>query len=186
MSKATAKGGRVRPCNLSAGGRSFLSILLLPALVSGCAVRSTPEIKTSDGAKLILGSIHLLLPEAEQSQRLAMHAALTDALSGRGIAVSKDAETVGEFSVSSGDAQVGVYVSEAGKSDREPRPVSEPRKSRWLDLCTPVRVQAGLAVFDRSSGKLAKRSSAQATVCEGDELPFTELAAILTDNILTD
>lgn len=163
----------------------LIAVTLCASLTSACAVRSPPELRTSQGSPTGLSALDLLAPDNEQSQRVAMHAALTDALSDQGVSISSGAPAVGEFSISSGDAGVGLYVSEAGETALEPRPVAEARKARWLDLCTPVRVQASLAVFDRASGSLVKRSSAHGTICEGDETPYANLAAILTENLLS-
>lgn len=184
MSKATASKRLIGSSGKLRGHHYPLLAALAPIVLVGCAVKTPPQIRVSDGQSNAITALNLLLPDAPQTQRMAMHSALAAELRNRGISLSPQADTIGEFAIASTDASLGVYTGEAGKSDEEPQPVAEPRDPKWLDICSPVRVQATLAVFDKSSGNLMKRSSAHSTICDGDALPYTELSKVLADDLV--
>ncbi len=164
----------------------FLSSAILAAscsLAAACAVTVPPQISSSTGAAPSAQSVHLIEPDKDQAQLLALHSALKRSLAAKGITVAEDADVVGEFSLSQRAASLGVFASEAGNDTEPPRPVTEPRKARLFDLCEAVKVEANLALFDRASGRLVQQSKAQGTICEGKEPPMDEFAEILVSEL---
>ena len=184
MSKATASkkligsSGKLRRRHITS------LVALAPIALAGCAVKTPPQIRTSHGESSAITTLNLLPPDEKQTQRMAMHSALVKEFGERGVSLSPQADNIGEFAIASTDANLGVYMGKAGKTGEEPRPVAEPRDPKWLDICSPVRVQATLAVFDKGSGNLTKRSRAHSTICKGDALPYATLSKVLADDLL--
>lgn len=153
------------------------------ALISGCAVNAPPVLRSDNGLSRDISRIHLITPEENQPQRIALHDALSDALGAKGIEVSDDANTIGEVAIAGSPSTVGLYAGEAGASDDNARPIAQIRKSRWYDGCKASRMKASLAVFDRTSGDLITRSEVESVTCEGDPMPMAEIAELLVDEV---
>ncbi len=167
----------------------FLSSTVLAAscgLAAACAVTEAPQISSSIGAAPRSQSVHLLEPDKDQAQLLALHSALKESLAGKGILLAEDADVVAELGISQRPATLGVFAGEAGANTEPPRPVAEPRKARLLDLCEAMTVEANLALFDRASGELVQQSKAQGTICEGKEPPMDEFAEVLVSKLTSD
>ncbi|MEM8724097.1 MAG: hypothetical protein AAGE86_01105 [Pseudomonadota bacterium] len=155
--------------------------------MAGCAVQSPPVLTSSVGqAPSAIARIHLIEPDAEQAQRGALFAAMVQELRGRGVELSEDADAVADIAISVSPSPVGLYASEAGKSDEEPEALATTRKRRWYDACEAVRVQATLVVYNRADGALRKSSKAESMDCDDGEPPIAELAALLADDLLSD
>ncbi len=165
--------------------RLFSSAILAAScsLAAACAVTVPPQITSSKGAAPSAQSVHLLEPDKDQVQLLALHSALKQSLAAKGITVAEDADVVAELALSQRAASLGVFASEAGENKEPPRPVTEPRKARLLDLCEAVTVEASLALFDRASGRQVQQNKAQGTICEGKEPPMDEFAEILVSEL---
>ncbi len=99
--------------------------------------------------------------------------------------IAEDADAVADFAISVSPSPVGLYASEAGKSDDQPEQIATTRKQRWYDACEAVRVQASLVLYNRGNGELLKSSKAESMGCEGD-MPVAELAELLADDLLAD
>ena len=157
------------------------------ASLAACSVQSPPTIRTSIGnAPTTISNLHLIEPESDQSQRAGLHAAIARQLRERGIALSEDADLVADLAVSVSPSPVGIYASEAGKTDAEPAPMANTRERRWYDACEAVRVQASLVLYRRDSGAQMKSSKAESMGCADAEPPVDELAALLVTDLLAD
>ncbi len=115
-----------------------------------------------------------------------MFAALAGALQSRGVGLSETADAVADLAISVSPSPVGIFASEAGKTDSEPDALVTTRERRWYDACEAVRVQATLVLYDRSNGQLRKSSKAESVACADSELPFAQLSELLADDLLSD
>lgn len=156
------------------------------ASLAACSVQSPPTIRTSVGtAPTAISTIHLVQPESDRTQRAAFHSSVVQALSDRGISISDSAPYVGDLAMSVSPSPVGLYVSEAGKTDAEPSPMATTRETRWYDACEAVRIQASLVLFDRSNGTQLKSSEAESIACADADPPMEEIAALLVEDLLS-
>jgi len=154
---------------------------------AGCSVQSPPVVTTSVGnAPSSITEIHILEPDSDQTQRGQLYVALTQELADRGVAPSGSANLVADLAISVSPGTVGVYASEAGKTNAEPDQLATTRKRRWYDSCEAVRIEASLAVYNRSDGTLQKSSDAESISCADSPLPVAELASVLADDLLAD
>lgn len=154
--------------------------------VAACAVQSPAVITSSVGeAPNALAQINLIEPDSGQAQRLALYSALKETLQTRGIGLSDDADTVADLAISVSPSPVGIYASEAGKTDQEPDALVTTRKRRWYDACEAVRFQATMVIYNRADGELRKTSKAESVACGDSDLPVAELADLLAADILS-
>ncbi len=155
--------------------------------LAGCSVQSPPVLRTSAGtAPSSITQIHVIEPDADQTQRGQFYAAVTQELQRRGVEQSETASLVADLAISVTPGPVGVFASEAGKTDKEPDQLTTTRKSRWYDACEAVRVEASLVAYNRADGALQKTSKAEGFMCENGKPPFGDLARLLADDLLAD
>ena len=155
------------------------------ALVSACAVNAPPIVRSDNAGSPGFSKIALIAPDENQSQRLQLNTAIGSAFEARGIGLADDAGAVGEVAIADSPSSVGLYAVADGASDENARPIAQIRKRRWYDACKAARTKATLAVFDRASGELIKRSAVESITCEGDAPPMDEMAELLTAEILS-
>ena len=157
------------------------------ACLAACSVQTPPTIRTSAGAApSAVSELYLIEPESEQAQRAQFHSAITRKLQERGVNLSEGAALVADLAVSVSPSPVGIFASEAGKTDAEPVSVATTRERRWFDACEAVRVQATLVLYNRADGTQMKSSKAESMGCANAEAPVDEIAALLVDDLLSD
>ncbi|MEL7190190.1 MAG: hypothetical protein AAGK17_11605 [Pseudomonadota bacterium] len=163
-------------------------IAICLALLAGCSVTTPPVLRSDIGVARDFAQIDLLEPEQEQVQRLELHNSVSVALQSHGIAVLDDpnSDTVGEVAIADSPGTVGLYAGEAGKSDENARPIAQIYDSRWYESCETSRMKASLAVFDRATGALIKRSEVESITCVGDALPTDQIAELLTRELISE
>ena len=164
-------------------GLSMLCAAATIASLAGCHVRSEPVLTSSAAPVGQFHEVSLLLENEGPATRSMLRSALSSELSSRNVSVLDGAQFVGDFSVSSSNAEVPLYTSEAGQSEIEPVAIVVARESSWTDSCTAVRTRATFAVYRVDDGALVNRSIAEAIVCEGDALPYEGLAKALVDGV---
>ncbi|MEL6530348.1 MAG: hypothetical protein AAFQ27_10320 [Pseudomonadota bacterium] len=159
-------------------------IALAAACLAGCSVQSPPELRTSIGtAPSSIAQMQLIAPDSDQTQRGQFHQAVSRELQQRGVTLSETAGLVADLAMSVSPGPVGVFASEAGKTDNQPTQIGSTRKSRWYDSCEAVRVEASLALYDRTSGGLMKSGKAESFMCENGAPPYEDLARLLVDDL---
>lgn len=166
---------------------SFLSqsagTVVLGAALASCAVETPPQVRTNAGVAVAVSHINLIPPAAEQAQRLQLHKSLKSKLQSKGIAISKDADAIGEVAIASAAGSVGLYASDAESNDENARAIAQTRDPHWLDACKAQRVKASLAVFHISTGELIQRSEVETNICEDKAPPVEQLAELLASEV---
>lgn len=156
-------------------------------ILAGCAVATPPALTVSSASvHRPVTQINLLDPDDDQAQRKQFHAAVAQELQENDIVLSSDADSVGDLSISSAPASVGVLVSDANQPDSSATAIASTRKSRWYDKCPSMRIQASLAIYDQGDGSLLGNSKAETMICEGGTVPYEELAQLLVADLLAD
>jgi len=155
------------------------------ACLMGCAVTSPLATTKISGAPVeTVSQIDLPEPESTQTRAVQLHSALLQELDRRSIKLAADANTLAEMSYSASPTTVGLYTNQSASPDSEATRVVETLPSRWYDRCETVRVRASLALFGKDSAEELIASTVQATVCDGDDADYAEIAQLLLDNVL--
>ncbi|MEL7198591.1 MAG: hypothetical protein AAGL10_09775 [Pseudomonadota bacterium] len=160
-----------------------VGMALFCALMTGCAVNAPVVLQSNTDTPVGFSELQLIAADKDQAHRSALHTAVSRVLEGEGVTISDDAGTVGEIAIADSDSSVGLYASEAGASDDNAQPIAQIREKRWYDGCGTSRTKASIAVFDRASGNLIKRSQVESVTCTGSPLPIDEIADLLVDEL---
>lgn len=163
--------------------RNSAGLAVCCALLAGCSVKTEPLLRSETGTLRSFSQIALIAPEAEQIHRLRLHNAVASALASQGIDANADSNAVGEVAIAVSPSTVGLYAGEASAPDDQSRPIADIRNERWYDGCGTARIKASLAVFDRGTGELIKRSQVERHICAEKELPAEELAQLLVSEL---
>lgn len=157
---------------------------MLCALAASCAIND-PLALDRAGSPRSLASIELVASEDSGEMQSAFRNAVITEFERRGIAISEGAEAVVDLSISFRSAEIAILPGEDGKMGEGSYNLrSDAREGRWFENCDAARLRATLAVFDRSSGSLDYRASAQSDHCEGENLPITQLAELLVADVM--
>lgn len=182
MKLSTRPEGKIAPGKRL--GASHILLGSLAALVlAGCSVREAPVITAKAGAVPARNTVVLMKPEASQTSLLALRNALSSELADSGYAISEDGRVIMDLALSTSKAQDAFYASEAGADAPDPTPIVVVREQRFLDACTAMRTRTKLVAYSRATGELIASREAEAIGCEGDAVPYTELARLLVSQL---
>lgn len=181
------------------GARVIVSCIATTAMalaLSACAVSAPLQVSThevSPNAKL-QKTIELALSPEDTGQRLMFAKALESAFTANSISVQlpgtkASGGLIADYALSSAEATAGVV--EAGKEvarSGQPDWTAEPRKRglfSFLDRCKETRLRGTLVLFDRTTGSIAYRGSADAGKCDIDQQTIDNLANSLVADAIT-
>ncbi|GEM_PF-2583286 len=170
----------IRPFSSSAPLR-FLACLAVTAGLSACAINGTPRL-SAQGPGLTEGSQVRLAakPDASEDER-AIGAALKDSFARHSITLSDSAPVEVDYTTALRASSVGMARAANGdKADWE----STARRRYLLDRCGGERSRVTLVAFDRATGTVLHRSTAEADSCKPSPQMVAQLADQLVDTAI--
>ncbi|MEM1052510.1 MAG: hypothetical protein AAGI28_10485 [Pseudomonadota bacterium] len=154
--------------------------------LSGCAI-ATPATLTSASpstrnASQSFTSIELLSETEEAGLRAQLLEELKNSLENRAVTVQKGAEFIGDYSVSTRPAELGLQTIEESSESSET--TDSGFTPRWYHKCEPNRVSASLVIYSRANGTVLTKSSGEFLACPDDLAELRPLADLLVDSIV--
>lgn len=166
--------------------RDVILVISMAIATAACAVGTPPEIKVSQGSAQTISSVTLISSDDEATQRASLAQSLRSAFQQRSVEVADNAPMIADFAIANSSGEVELAIDPAGGEDKTPQVKTVAVETSILDTCKPVRTRVTLALFDRESGNLVRKSEAESTSCPDDPLPFEAFAELLVGDVVSD